>query len=696
MALWRRIFGRTKEELRIEEDNTLTNLSVGASNEQVQEESSGDSSNALNELPQSSQVEDTTNESENDSELLSEEESNDSLNAASEAESGDEAEGDLTPNLVVDVVESPMSKFRGMPLPKIGEEKTSQSLVNNATSQLKEDIANQVETPEPETDEDRHDHLEDLQVIQGQILPRLDVPEWRDELKFVEERYEPCDLANHIVKVSKRRLISRRIELELAESRLTTYERYLQRASRRFKDKVDENNLLNEAMNSLSQWQIQNSKSVAWRLVERINEEVQKAEQAEREATSFIDQNKEFSNPKAIKQYRHFARRVFLIPVVALYLASVLGLTYSRFEWILKFFPPFNLGLTNLLLMVAGVSSGFWLANLWRYSKHVSRTQKQLKEFKEKHESQYKKIKHSVIEHARLSQQGMLVEGKLEVLAKAYRVQLQSDVSVKAHATTFFDPNSLPACVTLARAVDNDEVKMNRLKRRALSVLMSPGWRTKGLDVIARIHADSKMLDSNSLSLKSLDTDSVVSAKSAQKVLLEAFGNLAIHDRVSKSRLVEAIRDLHFQVLAKWDSDDRPKVVSLREDGFNKLSFRSSWLVDEDNSEDWIEFLTEILSEETAPFGTFNILDKGSALNKAELIESVAVVPNYFPEKDSIKPKTVRSPLKDVMPMDVVVRVDVSPWDDPSAFAVFARGEKLPDASMTLDEDGPIVGGTSV
>jgi len=42
------------------------------------------------------------------------------------------------------------------------------------------------------------------------------------------------------------------------------------------------------------------------------------------------------------------------------------------------------------------------------------------------------------------------------------------------------------------------------------------------------------------------------------------------------------------------------------------------------------------------------------------------------------------------------VRVDVSPWDDPSAFAVFARGEKLPDASMTLDEDGPIVGGTSV
>jgi len=695
MALWRRIFGKSNEEPSIEKGNELMDLPESPSNEIVEEQSSNVPSDTPNELPQSSLVENAINETKKDPEIQNDEETNGFSSGTDQVESIDATPTDSKPK-AVDPVASSINKFRGMPLPKIGEEKTSLPPVGNASSEPEENSGNQGETSEPETDEDRHDHLEDLRVIQGQILPRLEVPEWRDELKFVEERYEPCDLANHIVKVSKRRLISRRIELELAESRLTTYERYLQRASRRFKDKVDENNFLNEAINSLSQWQNQHSKSVAWRLVERVNEEVQKAEQAEKEATGFIDQNKEFSNPKAIQQYRHFARRVFLIPVVALYLASVLGLTYSRFEWILKFFPPFNLGLTNLLLMVAGISSGFWLANLWRYSKHVSRSQKQLQEFKEKHETQYRKIKHSVIEHARLSQQGMLVEGKLEVLAKAYRVQLQSDVSVKAHATTFFDPNSLPACVTLARAVDNDEVKMARLKRRALSVLMSPGWRTKGLDDIARIHADSKMLDSNSLSLKSLDTDSVVSAKSAQKVLLEAFGNLSIHDRVSKSRLVQAIRDLHFQVLAKWDSDDRPKVVSLRDDGFNKLSFRSSWLVDEDNSEDWIEFLTEILTEETAPFGTFNILDKGSALNKAELIESVAVVPNYFPEKDSMKPKITRSPLKDVMPMDVVVRVDVSPWDDPSAFAVFARGEKLPDDSMTFDEDVPIVGGTSV
>jgi hypothetical protein len=36
--------------------------------------------------------------------------------------------------------------------------------------------------------------------------------------------------------------------------------------------------------------------------------------------------------------------------------------------------------------------------------------------------------------------------------------------------------------------------------------------------------------------------------------------------------------------------------------------------------------------------------------------------------------KIVKSKSQDVMPMDIVVRVDVSPWSDPSAFAIFADG----------------------
>jgi hypothetical protein len=536
------------------------------------------------------------------------------------------------------------------------------------------------------------DHLADLNIVDARLLPELDVPDWREELEFVKERYEPCDLSDHIVKVSKRRLIARQIDYELAQSRLNAYTRYLERASRRFKEKIDEDNVVSAATVDLHQWRSDQAKSVAWRLADRVNEEVLKAKQAEIDATSFVQENTEYTNPEAVVIYRHFARRVFLIPLVTAYIASVVGLTYGQFEWIMKFFPFFNLGIDKTMIMIAGIGSYFWVSNLWKYSKKVAKAQKKVEIFTVQYEEQYERIRHAVKQHTRLAQQQPLVEPILKVLSKGYRVQLQSDVSVKAQVTTDFNPDLLPACVTLARAVDTDEMKMARLKRRALSVLMSPGWRTLGLDEIARIHADSRMLDSHALSLKSLDTDSVVSAANAQKLLLDAFTNTSIHERVSKARLVRAIRDLHFEVLANWNSDDRPRVESLRDDGFDKLSFRSSWLLDEDVSEDWIQFLTSILNDETAPFGIFNILDKNSELNDPTRISSLAVVPHYF-QIGETRVKTEKSPTKDVTPMDVVVRVDVSPWADPSAFAIFADG--FAEQLSQHEEEAQLSGGTT-
>jgi hypothetical protein len=201
------------------------------------------------------------------------------------------------------------------------------------------------------------------------------------------------------------------------------------------------------------------------------------------------------------------------------------------------------------------------------------------------------------------------------------------------------------------------------------------------------------MLDAHSLSLSSLDTDSMVSAASAQRILLEAFSNTSIHNRVSKERLIRAVKEIHREVLANWSSDDRPNVESLRKDGFDKISFRTSWLADEDGSEPWIPFLMEVLSEETAPFGQFNILDKRSELNYADRISSVAVVPHYFKFKES-KIRIEQSQSTEVLPIDVVVRVDVSPWAEPNAFAVFADDlNKSPDSVVESHESNPLISG---
>ena len=675
MSFWKKLFGKSEQpvaEVNIAEDELQES--------QLDADFVGKPGNELEEVALASEIESSTaDEVEPDVTVDQSDESADleieSVKEEIEASEESEAEADVTTEdqLATDSVDQ---EAKAKSDAEAAEELLRQELEDAETAALNAQL-----------EIEKEEFLEDLSVLDGRILPQLKVPDWREELEFVKERYEPCDLSDHIVKVSKRRLTARQIDHELAESRRSAYRRYFERASRRFKDKIDEDALLNEALADLTAWKSEQGKSIAWKLVDRVNEEVVKAKKAEEEATSFVENNIEFVNPAAVKVYREFARRAWLIPIVTLYVTSVVGLTYNRFEWILKFLPFFNLGLSKTLIMISGIAAGFWISNLWKYSKHVARIQKKLVLFKAKHEEQHDKIKHSVKQHTRLEQQQPLVEPILRVLAKAYRVQLQSDVSARAQVTTNFDPAVLPACVTLARAVDTDELKMNRLRRRALNVLMSPGWRTNGLNQIAGIHADSQMLDSSSLSLKSLDTDSVVSASNAQKLLNDAFSNPSIHHRVSKARLVKAIKELHKEVLANWNSDERPQVSSMRDDGFDKIAFQSSWLVEEDASEDWIEFLTEILGDETAPFGHFNIFDRSSELNNADLISSVAVVPHYFAEQES-KVKIEKSKSQDVMPMDVVVRVDVSPWSDPSAFAIFSDGGLTPSV---IEEEGQTV-----
>jgi len=680
MSFWKKLFGKSEQpftEENIVVDNELEE-------DQLDSDSTGDSDNELQEVIEEAVAESSTTD-EPVSDASVEESKEPSEPEAESAVQGtqDSEQSEVDADVIADEKEAANS---------VDQEAKAKSDAEAAEEQLRQELEDaETAALNAQLEIEKEEFLEDLTVLDGRILPQLKVPDWREELEFVKERYEPCDLSDHIVKVSKRRLTARQIDHELAESRRSAYLRYFERASRRFKDKIDEDALLNEALADLTEWKSEQGKSIAWKLADRVNEEVVKAKKAEEEATSFVENNIEFTNPAAVKVYREFARRAWLIPIVTLYITSVVGLTYNRYEWIMKFLPFFNLGLSKTLIMISGISAGFWISNLWKYSKNVARIQKKLVIFQAKHEEQHGKIKHAVKQHTRLAQQQPLVEPILGVLAKAYRVQLQSDVSARAQVTTNFDPKALPACVTLARAIDTDELKMIRLRRRALNVLMSPGWRTNGLNEIARIHAESRMLDSNSLSLKSLDTDSVVSASNAQKLLNDAFSNPGIHHRVSKARLVRAIKELHKEVLANWNSDERPQVESMRDDGFDKIAFQSSWLIDEDVSENWIEFLTEILGDETAPFGHFNILDRSSELNNADLISSVAVVPHYFAERES-KVKIEKSKSQDVMPMDVVVRVDVSPWSDPSAFAIFADGGMTPSV---VEEDGQTVEGSA-
>ncbi len=547
------------------------------------------------------------------------------------------------------------------------------------------------------------EYLEDLSVIDGKLIPELIVPDWRQELEFAKSRIEPCDLSNHLIKVTQRRWFKARVDQLLLSVRLRIVQRFYDRASRRFKDKLDEELVLADVLVDLNAWRQEQGKTVAWRLAERIDDEVQKAYHAQQEAIRYVETQSEFRNHDAVSFYRIFARRAVFFPVFYLYLASVFTLT---FNWITTLDTTFSrtpiiaqlvdfllgIGLNRVLVVSLAIFGAIWLANLWRYAKTVARIQSKVKSFNKEYVKQKATIKWAVAEHTRLSQQQPYIEPLLEVLARGYRVQMQSNVGTKASVTTDLDVSRLPACVTLARAVDTDDERMMQLRVLALRYLLNPGWRTSGLEAIAKYYAENNLLGSNNLSLSKLDTDSTVGANNSRSLLLKAFSDTQLHDRVSLERLRSTIMRLHGEVIVNWASEFRPEVQNQRNDGFDRSAFATSWLRDETTSEDWVEFLIEILGETTS-FNQFNIEDKSSDLNKAERISSIAVVPNYFqldPKEISSRVSIEKSPLKEVTPIDVVVRVDVSPWAPPEAFSVFADGAitKDPNADKDLGDEG--------
>jgi GTPase SAR1 family protein len=512
-------------------------------------------------------------------------------------------------------------------------------------------------------------------------IPEWQDPDWREELALVKRRIEPCDLTEHFAGVTQKRLLARTIDAALLKVRLRISERFSDRAIYRFKDQIDEHDAIQDALDDLSRWKVGQSNSVAWQLIERVNQESERAKTEQLDAISSLKAEEIFENPKAIEHYRRFASTMTLAPLFMLYVDSVLALTYNRFEWLLQHFPIFNLGLGTVFLVTAGATSWVIVRAAWKYSSQVALVQKKVVKFQASHARQFNVVKWATKEQARLSLQQPLLEPMLKVLAVGYRAPWNDSIGSNPKVTTAMNTSKLPGCITFARAVEGDGMAMTQLQHRALETLVAPGWRTQILEELGKLHAESQIADASSMRLSALDVDLGQSTSSTRAKLLEAFTNEKFLQKVGRDRLRQTINVIHMEVLRNSQHDLRPPVKDERINGYESLSLNTSWLDYEDGTQNWVDFLTEVTGE-TSPFNPLNIQDKRSGLSNTP--KSLAVVPAYLAESVRSEKIQVETQSAQLSPIDVVVRIDVSEWVHPSAFKVFAR-----EATTSLEDLEP-------
>jgi hypothetical protein len=178
------------------------------------------------------------------------------------------------------------------------------------------------------------------------------------------------------------------------------------------------------------------------------------------------------------------------------------------------------------------------------------------------------------------------------------------------------------------------------------------------------------------LTFTDLDRDIGISKRGPRELFLEALKDHDLAKRVGQDKLIETVNVIHSDVLRSTESDLRPPVMPTRSNGFENINASSEWLVNEDNTESWVEYLAAILKE-APPFSYLNLSDTGlhGRINEGS-VTSYAVLPSYLVgmEHDSVRADVVQSEI--MAPIDIAVRVDVSEWGSLDAFGIFEPLER--------------------
>ena len=493
-------------------------------------------------------------------------------------------------------------------------------------------------------------------------------PDWREIVDLLERRIEPCDITGAMVKVSRKRAMWRSIETALARVRVRVISRLADRAEFRFKDRIDQDQAVTEAQQSLHDWTHDHSHSVAWKFHAQAIAQLELSQEMRKQAIERVTSKVSFRNEVADDVYLKFVKSTFVPSLSGLYIYSVLVLTDDKFHWILKYFPLFNQGTKILGIIVAGITSVFVFRALWSYTSSVALTQRDFVQANRDYADAVATITHAYEEEVRLEQQIVNIEPLLEVLARGYNSRWSIDESLNVDVSTQLDTSEFPACVGFARAVQGPDDQVAQLQDLALRQVVRPGWRT---EIIQKLGEQFGEKNRTLLSFEILDRDLGSSTAGARGKYLAAFNDLDLAKRLGREKLFELVNLIHNSVLRNPNTLLRPPVLATRVNGFEDIDTSSAWLTDKVDTENWVEYLSEIL-QEAPPFSPLNLTGSEGAVGfKGSIVNSYAVVPKYLSGSQHESVQIEPNPFDLIAPVDIAVRVDVSDWGTLDSFLIF-------------------------
>jgi hypothetical protein len=242
--------------------------------------------------------------------------------------------------------------------------------------------------------------------------------------------------------------------------------------------------------------------------------------------------------------------------------------------------------------------------------------------------------------------------------------------------------DEFPFSLRIAQAQESDASAMNKLHGRALKRFATKGWRSKVLKAQVLAIAQKVGLPTERMNVEGLDADIAYSPGGPRSEMRKGLENQDALELVARRQLIP----LTYQVQSEEITKARPKVKENRTNILDPIQADQAGLEEEEQNE-WDEFLREPIGPFNGLVTPFSIasLAKGQVgYGYHEKMKSHFVVPERL-EADSKKNPDARVETYSEtanLPMDIVIRMDLSDPLPPKAIKINSKGVE--------DDSGPI------
>ena len=488
-----------------------------------------------------------------------------------------------------------------------------------------------------------------------------------EELKRAAESAEALRLAAEKEREERLEVLKKEREVIHAEAQALT----------------DEINVKEEKASQFSIWVERHRRTFLWKMFARMRRE-RDAVVAKRDSFASTMANLELPEPgELVRLRKRFHKTILSVIGISLFLwlAYFLITTFLPFAWVIQLT---SLGST-IFRYVLGAALLTVFSALVLYYRDWRRFDWKVKSLIKKLENIAKGFDKVRQEEVRLFSLYPQVVDWLEILGYSLnRPWTMNDRWFKSYLSDL-NQDEFPFSLRIAQAQESDVSSMNKLQGRAMKSFAIRGWRSKVLKDQVTAIAHTVGLPSERMNVDGLDADIAYSPGGPRSEMRKGLENQDALELVARRQLVP----LTFKVQSEGITKSRPPVKENRTNVLDPIQADQAGLEEEERV-DWDDFLREPIGPFNGlvtPFSIASLTQGQVGYGYHEKMKSHFVVPERL-EGDSKKNPDARVetyPETANLPMDIVIRMDLSDPMPPKAIKINSKAEQV-DPSPQEDE----------